>query len=158
METAIDTSADLDIDIALIDEPISETIESLSARVGLDTIPKALLRTQFVGPWEWAEQVGLWMRPVFNINSGDDVQPAVDQLRRLLPEVAAVLIDQRDRAMAHRLHRLRCEGHDVVAVIGVAHHNGIQSILNELANQAVDPDVAVPIRSPGRELTTIPID
>jgi len=158
MEVAIDTAADLDIDVALIDEPISETIEALSARVGLDTIPKMLVRTQFIGPQEWAEQVGLWMRPLSTITSGDDVQPAVDQLRRLLPEVATVLIDQRDRAMARRLHRLRYEGADVVAVIGAGHHNGIKAVLDDLANQAVEPDIAVPIRSPSRDVTTIPIE
>jgi len=158
METAIETAADLDIETALIDEPIDEIMESISARVGLATIPKMLLRAQFIDPGEWVQQAGLLLRPVSHIESGDDVQPAVDQLRRLLPEVADVLIDTRDRAMAHRLHKLRTEGHDVVAVIGAGHHNGIQTILGELPGQAVDPDVAVPLRSPTREVTTIPVE
>lgn len=158
MATAIDTAADLDMDVALIDEPLSETIEALSARVGLDTVPKMLLRTQFISPQEWGEQVRFWMQPLSSITSGDDVQPAIDQLRRLLPEVAAVLIEQRDRAMAHRLHRLRCEGLDVVAVIGAGHHNGIEAVLDDLANQAVESDITVPIQSPDREMTNIPIE
>ncbi|MFC6974842.1 TraB/GumN family protein [Halomicroarcula sp. GCM10025709] len=158
MATAIDTAADLDIDVALIDNPISAPIEAISARVGLDTMPKMLLRTQSIGPREWVEQVELWMRPLGTITSGDDVQPAIDQLRRLLPEVARVLIDQRDRAMAHRLHRLRSEGADVVAVIGAGHHNGIKTVLDELTDQPVESDITVPIRSPSRDVTTIPIE
>lgn len=158
METAIETAADMDIDLALIDEPITEILESISTRVGVDTIPKMLLRAQLMGPRAWADQFALWTLPVTKIESGDDVQPAVDQLRRLLPEVAEVLIDQRDRAMARRLHALRREGYDVVAVIGAGHHNGIQATLEELESEAVEPDVVVPLRSPVREATTIPID
>lgn len=72
-----------------------------------------------MGPTERLAQVDLLL-PFKRIESGDDVQPVVDQLRQLLPEVTEVLIDHRDRAMAQRLHSLRCEGHDVVAVIGLA--------------------------------------
>lgn len=44
METAVETAAELDIDLALIDEPITEAIAALSTRVGLETIPKMLTR------------------------------------------------------------------------------------------------------------------
>lgn len=157
METAVETAAELDIDVALIDEPTTEIIASLSSRVGLETIPKLLLRAQRMGPRERVDQVSLLMLPFERIESGDDVQPAVDQLRRLLPEVTEVLIDQRDRAMARRLHRLRREGLDVVAVIGAGHHNGIRAILDELQTRGDESDAPVPIRSPSREGTTIPI-
>lgn len=96
--------------------------------------------------------------PFGDIEHGDDVQPAVDQLRELLPEVTNVLIDRRDRAMAQRLHRLRREGHDVVAVIGAGHHSGIEQALNELQSQPADPEVAVPVKSTAREVTRIPIN
>lgn len=158
MEVAIETAADLDIDVALIDEPVAETMSALASRVGLETLPKLLLRLQRLGPRAQVRQLELLTLPFTEIESGDDVQPVVDQLRHLLPEVAEVLLDQRDRAMAQRLHRLRGHGHDVVVVIGAAHHNGIQRTLDELRAQNADPDVAVPIRTPAREVTKIPIE
>jgi len=106
MEAAIETAAEIETDIALIDEPIDEIMQALSRRLGPLTIPKAMLRIQSMGPAEYADQRKLSL-PFEEITSGDDVQPAIDHLRRLLPEVAAVLIDRRDRAMAERLHALR---------------------------------------------------
>lgn len=158
MEAAIETATEMDLDVALIDDPIGETMASLSERVGLDTIPKLLVRAQLTGPELWADQLQLMARPVSSITDGDDVQPAVDQLRRLLPELAAVLVDRRDQAMARRLHQLRREGQDVVAVIGAAHHNGVTAALDTLAGQPDDTDVTVPRRSPSRETTTIPVN
>lgn len=157
METAIETAAELETNIALIDEPLTEVIATLSTRVGLETIPKLLLRTQLMGPEDWVRQAELAVLPFKRIETGDDVQPVIDQLRRLLPEVTEVLIDQRDQAMAQRLHRLRREGHDVVAVIGAGHHNGIQQALNDLEARDVDPGVFVPIRSSSRTVTRVPI-
>lgn len=158
METAIETAAELDTDVALIDEPITETMAALSARVGLETLPKLLMRMQRMEPREQARQVGLLTLPFREIESGDDVQPAIEQFRRLLPEVAEVLIDRRDRAMARRLHRLRREGYDVVAVIGAGHHNGIRAALDDLQQQNAEPDITVPVRSPSRNVVKIPIE
>lgn len=157
METAIETAAELGTDIALIDDPLTEVIATLSTRVGLETLPKLLFRTQTMGPEGWAAQAEMAMLPFRDIESGDDVQPVIDQLRRLLPEVAEVLIDRRDRAMARRLHRLRREGYDVVAVIGAGHHNGIQRKLDDLEARDADPDISVPIRSSSRSVTIVPI-
>lgn len=157
METAIETAAELDTDIALIDEPLTEVIATLSTRVGIETVPKLLVRTQLMGPADWARQAELAMLPLKKIDSGEDVQPVIDHLRRLLPEVTEVLIDQRDRAMAQRLHRLRREGHDVVAVIGAGHHIGIQQTLDELEERNADPDISVPIRTSSRTVTIVPI-
>jgi pheromone shutdown protein TraB len=158
METAIETAAELDTDVALIDESIEDILDAIAARMEPGTLQKVLLRAQLMGFKEWVDQFALWTLPMHRIESGDDVQPAIDQLRRLLPEVTEVLIDQRDWAMAHRLHRLRCEGYDVVAVIGAGHHNGIQDALDELEEQAATPDIVVPLRSPSQDATTIPIN
>lgn len=159
MEAAIETAAERDTDIALIDEPIDEIMQALSRRLGPLTIPKAMFRMQSMGPGEYADQMELLSLPFEEIASGDDVQPAIDHLRRLLPEVAAVLIDRRDRAMAERLHALRREGHDVVAIIGAGHHNGIERRLEELESTSADgaSTATVPIRTPARSVTRIPI-
>lgn len=159
METAIETAAERNLGVALIDDPIAETMQALADRVGFETLPKLLLRAQLMGPDAYARQAELLRTPFSAVSHGDDVQPALDNLRQLLPEVAEVMIDRRDRSMARRLHRLRSEGFDVVAVIGAGHHNGIRRVLADL--DAADPPdraVNVPIRSPTRHVTRIPIE
>ena len=158
METAIETAAELGIDVALIDDPIAKTMSELSARIGWETVPEMFLRMQWMSPRAQADQFELFTLPFRKIDSGDDVQPAIDQLRRLLPDVAEVLIDRRDRAMARRLDKLRRDGYDVVAVIGAGHHNGIRDALDELRTREDPPDTDVPIRSPSVEVTSIPIE
>lgn len=159
MEAAIETAAERDTDVALIDDPIAETVGELSSRLGPETLPKVAFRMGAMGPAEYATQAELLSLPLKDIRSGDDVQPAIDHLRWLLPEVTAVLIDRRDRAMAERLDVLRRDGHDVVAVIGAGHHNGIERTLEELQAAGADgtPTTTVPIRSPARSVTRIPI-
>jgi pheromone shutdown protein TraB len=158
MEAAIETAAELDTGVALIDDPIGETVDALSESVGLATLPRMILRMQRMGPAEYADQVELLTLPFRDIEHGDDVQPAIDQLRRLLPEVAEVLIDRRDRAMAERLDVLRREGYDVVAVVGAGHHNGIQRRLDDLERQEAAPGAAVPVRRSARQVTRVPIE
>jgi pheromone shutdown protein TraB len=160
MEAAIETAAELGTDLALIDDPIVETLATLSTQVGLETLPNLCIRMQRLDPQTQARQLETLTRPVSEIEHGDDVQPAIDQLRWLFPEIATVLIDRRDRAMARRLNRLRREGYDVVAVIGAGHHNGIRRELEDLERGDVDPDsdVSLPIRSSSRTVVRIPID
>lgn len=158
MEAAIETAAEREIDLALIDDPIEETLSALAACVGPATGLKLLLRLQRMGPQAQARQLELLTLPFKDIEHGDDVQPAIDQLRWLFPELADVLIDRRDRTMARRLHRLRRAGHDVVAIIGAGHHNGIRHALDDLERRDSDPELSVPIRSPPRAVTRIPIE
>lgn len=158
METAIETAASIDTEVALIDEPIADVVAELSDRVGFETIPKLMIRAGSMGPADRLQQLEVLTVPFDRIESGDDVQPMIDQFRRLLPEVAEVMIDRRDRAMANRLHVLRRSGYDVVAVVGAGHHNGISRALEELEASEVDPAVDVPIEVPSREVTRIPIE
>ncbi|RQG98997.1 TraB domain-containing protein [Natrarchaeobius oligotrophus] len=160
MEAAVETASELGIDVALIDDPIAETISALVSRVGPATVPRTLLRAQRLDPARQAEQLELLAQPFEEIERGDDVQPAIDQLRHLFPEVAEVMIDRRDRAMARRLHALRRDGYDVVAVVGAGHHNGVRDELARLedAGNGVDLDDPVPIRTPTRSVTRIPIE
>ncbi len=158
METAIETAAELDLQVALIDDPIAETMAALRRRVGFETLPKLVFRTQQMGPDDYARQLAAATTPFSQIDHGDDVEPMLDHIRQLLPEVAEVMIDSRDRSMAVRLHRLRNEGHDVVAVIGAGHHNGIRHVLDELEANGTERELDVPIRTPASEVTRIPID
>lgn len=170
MEVAVETAAELDIDLALIDESIETILSGLTDRVSLETVPKLLARAQGralsreVQTGTPISTIGQSLSAVEQpttrveqIEDGDDVQPMIDQLRRLLPEVTDVLIDQRDLAMAQRLHKLRREGNDVVAVVGAGHHNGIRRHLAEFRTRNTIPAVEVPIRSPAWNVTRIPI-
>lgn len=157
METAIETAAEHDLAVALIDEPIDEILTALTERVGPGTLPKTMIRAQLLGPEDRLNQVRMLTMPFQDVESGDDVQPAIETMRRLLPEVTDVMIDRRDRAMARRLARISRAGHDVVVVIGAGHHNGIRRELQALEGEDL-PDVEVPIRKPTRTVTTIPID
>ncbi|WP_049927023.1 TraB domain-containing protein [Halopiger goleimassiliensis] len=157
MEAAIETAAERDLEVALIDEPIRDTVAALSDRVGLDTLPKLVLRAQQLSPADQARATELMAVPMTEIEDGDDVQPAIEQMRTLLPEVAEVMIDRRDRTMARNLHALRQDGHDVVAVVGAGHHNGLVNHLADLEGETVS-DVTVPIRPPTRNVTRIPIE
>ena len=157
METAIETAAERDLAVALIDEPIDEIVTALTERVGPETIPKTMVRAQLLGPEDRLNQARMLTMPFGTIESGDDVQPAIETMKRLLPEVTEVMIDRRDRAMARRLARISRAGHDVVAVIGAGHHNGIRRELRTLEGDDLS-DVEVPIREPTRSVTTIPID
>ncbi|WP_265109851.1 TraB domain-containing protein [Halosolutus halophilus] len=158
METAIETAAELDTEVALIDDPIVETMDALGRRVGFETLPKLLVRAQLMGPEDYARQIEAMTTSFSDVDHGDDVQPMIDHVRRLLPEVAEVMIDGRDRSMANRLHRLRSDGYDVVAVVGAGHHNGIRRVLEELERDSTDPDTVVPIKTSSRSVTRIPID
>ena len=158
METAIETATELDTEVALIDDPIVDTLNALSRRVGFDTLPKLLVRTQRMGPDDYARQLEVMTTPFPEIDHGDDVQPMIDHVRQLLPEVAEVMIDRRDRSMAARLYQLRSDGADIVAVVGAGHHNGIRRVLANLEADGLDRELTVPIRTPSREVTRIPID
>jgi pheromone shutdown protein TraB len=158
METAIETADELEVEVALIDDPVSETMAALSARIGVETLPRLFSRMARLGP----DEVFTGMRPpavrFADIEDGDDVQPEIDRLRKLLPEVVEVIVDRRDRAMAERLDVLRKQGYDVVAVIGAGHHNGVVAALAELETREDGPRVDVPIRSAARGGTVIPIE
>ncbi|WP_254768747.1 TraB domain-containing protein [Salinilacihabitans rarus] len=158
MEVAVGTAAELGVDVALIDDPIEETVAALSRRVGPETLPKLVFRSATITPQQRLDQLRVLTLPFEEVKEGADVRPAVDGLRHLLPEVAEVLIDRRDRAMAERLHAIRRRGLDAVAVIGAGHHDGVRAALADLDARDAAPTVDVPVRRPGREVTRIPID
>lgn len=158
MKTAIDTAAEQDIPVAPIDEPITDMLTAMADRVGVDTLPRMALRVPTLQPTEWIQQTEVLFVPFRRIDSGDDVEPLIRQLRRYLPEVAEVLIDQRDWAMATRLHQLEAEGHDVVAVVGAGHHNGLSRALSSLETMDEPPEPVVPIFQPSDTVTTIEIE
>ncbi len=59
----------------------------------------------------------------------DVVGAMMEEFRRFSPGGAEALIDERDAYIAHELVALRDQGHDVVAVVGAGHREGIKRYL-----------------------------
>jgi len=74
----------------------------------------------------------------------DTLSVMLEEMGSLLPQVKTILVDERDRYMAH--HIRRCPGRKIVAVVGAAHLPGI---LRRLAEPAETPEAVL-------ELDTIP--
>jgi pheromone shutdown protein TraB len=74
------------------------------------------------------------------LTDGDVVTAMIEEFRRFSPGAAAALIDERDAFIAYRLIALRNAGHDVVAVVGAGHREGIERYL-------ADPDSLPPADS-----------
>jgi len=68
---------------------------------------------------------------VEDLTDTDVVTAMMEEFRRFSPGGANALIDERDAFIAHRLVALREAGHDVVAVVGAGHREGIERYLAE---------------------------
>jgi pheromone shutdown protein TraB len=60
----------------------------------------------------------------------DVVGAMMEEFRRFSPGGAEALIDERDAYIAHQLVALRDQGHDIVAVVGAGHKDGIERYLD----------------------------
>ena len=69
----------------------------------------------------------------------DVVGAMMEEFRRFSPGGAEALIDERDAYIAHQLVSLRDQGHDVVAVVGAGHREGIERYLE---TPSLLPDMA----------------
>jgi len=65
-----------------------------------------------------------------DLTDGDVVTAMMEEFRKFSPHGAEALIDERDAFIAHKLHGLRAQGHDVVAVVGAGHRAGIERYLD----------------------------
>jgi pheromone shutdown protein TraB len=64
-----------------------------------------------------------------DLTDDDVVTAMMEEFRQFSPGGARALIDERDAYIAHRLVDLRAAGHDVVAVVGAGHREGIERYL-----------------------------
>lgn len=76
--------------------------------------------------------------------SPDELAELTAAFERLYPRLVEIMLRERDAYMAGRLDALRCDGHDVVAVVGRAHVAGIRDHLEH------------PSTIPGEHRTTPP--
>jgi pheromone shutdown protein TraB len=64
------------------------------------------------------------------LTDADVVSVMMEEFREFSPGGARALIDERDAYIAHELVALRRAGHDVLAVVGAGHREGIEAYLD----------------------------
>ncbi|WP_255166961.1 TraB/GumN family protein [Natrononativus amylolyticus] len=74
------------------------------------------------------------------MTDGDVVAAMMEEFRRFSPRGANALIDERDAYIAHKVHALREQGFNVLAVVGAGHKAGIDRYLE-------NPETLPPLES-----------
>lgn len=125
MLAAYETAVANGIDVALIDQDITETLRKLR------NIP-LLEKVKFAG----FLVVGSFLRPLDDIDPRqvpDErlVEELMVRFRVSFPHLYEVLVAERNRLMADRLQLLDTEYDEVLAFVGAGHVHGIRKLLDE---------------------------
>lgn len=131
MRAAVETAQSLGLGVALVDREIQMTIQRFWARMTLVEKVK-LVGGLFLGLFGYGGQEE--ELDVDELTDADVVTAMMAEFRRFSPGGAEALIDERDAYIAHKLLALRQQGHDVVAVVGAGHREGIERYLETPAN------------------------
>jgi pheromone shutdown-related protein TraB len=137
MHAAVETAESLGLGVALVDREIQTTIQRFWARMTLVEKLK-LVGGLFLGLFGYGtdeEELD-----VEELTDADVVTAMMAEFRRFSPGGAEALIDERDAYIAHKLLALRTAGHDVIAVVGAGHREGIERYL-------ADPESLPPMDS-----------
>ncbi|MFB6170543.1 MAG: TraB/GumN family protein [Haloarculaceae archaeon] len=127
MMAAIDTAERLGIGVALVDRDIQVTIQRFWVRLSLLEKLK-LAWSLIIGMAGFGGDEEVAME---DLTDADVVTAMLEEFRRFSPRGAEALIDERDAYIAHELLTLREAGHDVVAVVGAGHREGIERYLDD---------------------------
>lgn len=124
MKVAIEIARERNVPVFLIDDPIRMTLASL-----VRSMPFKERVTLLV-----SSIVGLFLPPRVVSREMDryaaSPEEYTDELRRVSPTTARVLLDDRNEHMANRLAELRQKGYGrMAAVVGDAHLTGLQGAL-----------------------------
>jgi len=127
MQAAIEAAERVGSEVALVDRDIQTTIQRFWARLSftekLRMMWELCLAMVGFGGGEGEEF------DVEELTDGDVVTAMMEEFRQFSPGGAEALIDERDAFIAHRLVALREAGHEVVAVVGAGHQQGIENYL-----------------------------
>lgn len=128
MRAAVETAETLGLGIALVDRDIQTTIQRFWARMTFLEKLRLIggLFLGMVGYDAGREGDPLEME---DLTDADVVTAMMAEFRRFSPGGAEALIDERDAYIAHELVSLRERGHDVLAVVGAGHREGIERYL-----------------------------
>ncbi|MFB6353468.1 MAG: TraB/GumN family protein [Halobacteriales archaeon] len=127
MRAAVEAAEARGLDIALVDRDIQTTIQRFWTRLTffekLRLVGELTLAMAGLGG---EEEIAME-----ELTDADVVTAMLEEFRRLSPGGAEALIDERDAYIAHRLHALARSGHDVLAVVGAGHVQGIEAYLED---------------------------
>ncbi len=130
MRAAVETAAETDSKVALIDRNITTTLERVSDQLSVLTLGRMWARSRRLDADEYP--VGSVQDVLAGLDNSDVFAEYRDFVERVLPEVAEAFIHERDTIMARRLYAFERSGYDVVAVVGGAHEPGIRTELESL--------------------------
>lgn len=122
MLTAVDRAVESEIDVFLVDRPISETMREFD-RVGI--FEKLRI---FLTPF------GLTTDKSFNL---DEVPPyelveeSIGHLEEKMPGIYSILVEDRNRWIAGAVEELSRRYRNILLVVGIGHIPGIKRILGE---------------------------
>lgn len=128
MKAAVIAAANQDKRVALIDQPIQRTLQRFSQaftwRVKLKLLKTMFRRTDVR----------------FDVTADPDEETIAQLLAYVddaVPELAEVLVHERNHYMAHKLHAIQQANpeDDILAVVGAGHLPGLREELNRLAQQ-----------------------
>ncbi|WP_410807256.1 TraB/GumN family protein [Methanohalobium sp.] len=146
MISAIDAAEEIGADIALVDRDIQITLRRFWGKMGF--FEKIKMVGSLIGA-----VIGVGGKQIENVDmdditNQDVVTMLVEELRKIAPTAAEVLIDERDAYIAGNLVKVATNagsGKKIIAVVGAGHKSGIQKYLSQ-------PDTIPPLN----ELTTFP--
>jgi pheromone shutdown-related protein TraB len=130
MRAAVETAESLGLGVALVDRDIQTTMQRFWARMTFLEKLK-LIGGLVLGMFGYDAGRDEEPLDVEELTDADVVTAMMEEFRRFSPGGAEALIDERDAYIAHKLLRLRESGHDVLAVVGAGHREGIERYLED---------------------------
>lgn len=149
LRTAVEAAAHHEVDVALIDRPMDETLQSLSDNVRdpvqlATMIGKAVAKDEEDVPEELRD-VDLDLDNMGSFTDPEFIEAFTEFSKENYPPIWHAFIDERDEIMAKNLHALAQDGQDVTAIVGAAHGPGIRRYLSML--EGTDGGETPPIRT-----------
>lgn len=132
MISAIDAAEEIGADIALVDRDIQITLRRFWNKMGF--FEKIKMIGSLVGGIVGIGGKQMQNVDMDNITNQDVVTMLVEELRKIAPTAAEVLIDERDAYIAGSLVNVAANagsGKKIIAVVGAGHKSGIQKYLSQ---------------------------
>lgn len=136
MRAAVDTANELGIPYSFCDRDIQVTLRRAWSKAGLWGRAKMLaaMMASVITREKLSEE------EIERLKERNALEEMMDELADYLPAAKAVLIDERDRYIAAKIHA--AEGRRIVAVVGAGHLKGIEQHVRALAAGGVDVGTA----------------
>lgn len=119
MLKAIELAKEKNCNLVLADRNIGITFSRIWSKLGL--IEKAKLLTNII--FSLFDKNEITEEDIANLKKENVIDSAINDVSKQFPVVKEVLVDERDKYLAHKIKN--AEGNKVVAVIGAAHMKGI---------------------------------